>query len=84
MKLMMIWTLYFKGIKNTNRWNIKAKKKESEKKILCTNSEGILGLCCTLIKLFYPNESGLFQIASSLNDLWTLCESYAKDFCFIW
>lgn len=32
----------------------------------------------------YPDESGLFQIASSLNDLWTLCESYAKDFCFIW
>lgn len=32
----------------------------------------------------YPDESGLFQIANSLNDLWTLCESYAKDFCVIW
>lgn len=74
MKLMMIWTLYFKGIKNTNRWNIKAKKKREWEKDLLHLQWGHPGA------LLYSDETLILMrvVSSRLPVPWMICEHYVN------
>lgn len=76
------WSLWWfepcisKELKTLTGGILKQKKRESEKKIFCTYSEGILGLCCTLMKLLSWWEWSLPDCQFpewSVNIMWIIC-----------